>query len=95
MRVEIISIGDELLIGQVVNTNAAWMGRELTQRGFNVVGVTTVGDNSDAIMKAIDLSFQRADVVLLTGGVGPTKDDITKQTCVVIFEQTWSSMMTC
>ena len=80
MRVEIISIGDELLIGQVVNTNAAWMGRELTQRGFNVVGVTTVGDNSDAIMKAIDLSFQRADVVLLTGGVGPTKDDITKQT---------------
>ncbi len=80
MRVEIISIGDELLIGQVVNSNAVWMGRELTQRGFIIVAVTTVGDRSYDIIRAIDIAFERADIVLLTGGVGPTTDDITKHT---------------
>jgi len=80
MRVEIISIGDELLIGQVVNTNAAWMGRELTSRGFIITAVTTVGDKSDDIIQAIDIAFGRADILLLTGGVGPTNDDITKHT---------------
>ena len=88
MRVEIISIGDELLIGQVVNTNAVWMGRELTQQGFIIVAVTTVGDRSDDIIKAIDVSFERADIVLLTGGVGPTTDDITKHTLCRYFHTT-------
>ncbi len=80
MRVEIISIGDELLIGQVVNSNAAWMGRELTQQGFNITAVTSVGDQGDDIIRAIDHAFGRADIILLTGGVGPTTDDITKHT---------------
>lgn len=88
LKVEIISIGDELLIGQVVNSNAVWMGRELTQRGFNIAAVTTVGDCSEDIIKAIDISFERADIVLLTGGVGPTKDDITKQTLCGYFQTT-------
>ncbi|MCE5206448.1 MAG: CinA family nicotinamide mononucleotide deamidase-related protein [Porphyromonadaceae bacterium] len=78
MRVEIISIGDELLIGQVANTNAEWMGRELTQQGFIITAVTTVGDQGDEITRAIDNAFERADILLLTGGVGPTNDDITK-----------------
>lgn len=80
MRVEIISIGDELLIGQTVNSNAAWMGRELTLQGFIITAVTTVGDRSDDIIRAIDIAFGRADILLLTGGVGPTNDDITKHT---------------
>lgn len=80
MRVEIISIGDELLIGQVANTNAEWMGRELTQKGFIITAVTTVGDQGDEIIRAIDNAFVRADILLLTGGVGPTNDDITKHT---------------
>lgn len=80
MRVEIISIGDELLIGQVANSNAEWMGRELTQLGFIVTTITTVGDQGDEIIRAIDNAFGRADILLLTGGVGPTRDDITKHT---------------
>lgn len=80
MRIEIITIGDELLIGQVVNSNAAWMGRELTQHGFVITAITTVGDHSDNIMQAIEVAFGRADILLLTGGVGPTNDDITKHT---------------
>ncbi|HPE86462.1 MAG: competence/damage-inducible protein A [Candidatus Cloacimonetes bacterium] len=78
MNVEIISIGDELLIGQVVNTNAAWMGAELSAAGMTVSRVTTVSDSYDAIFSALGFALQHADVVLLTGGLGPTNDDITK-----------------
>jgi len=80
MKIEIITIGDELLIGQIVDTNSAWMARELTEHGFEVVAITTVGDNAQMIEHALDIAFGRADVLLLTGGVGPTKDDITKNT---------------
>jgi len=73
MRVEIISIGDELLIGQVVNTNAAWMGRELTSRGFIITAVTTVGDKSDDIIRAIDIAFGRADIFVTHRRVGTNK----------------------
>ena len=79
MKIEIITIGDELLIGQIVDTNSAWMSRELTNNGFEVVNITTVGDNGADITEAIDHGFEKADVLLLTGGVGPTNDDITKQ----------------
>jgi nicotinamide-nucleotide amidase len=85
MRIEIISIGDELLIGQTVNSNAAWMGHELTLQGFIITAVTTVGDRSDDIIRAIDIAFGRADILLLTGGVGPTNDDITKHTLCQYF----------
>ncbi len=80
MKIEIITIGDELLIGQIVDTNSAWMARELTAHGFEVVAITTVGDNAQMIERALDIAFGRADVLLLTGGIGPTKDDITKNT---------------
>lgn len=85
MKVEIISIGDELLIGQTFNSNAAWMGRELTQRGFIITAVTTVGDLAEDIIQALDIAFGRADILLLTGGVGPTNDDITKHTLCQYF----------
>lgn len=85
MKIEIITIGDEILIGQIVDTNAAWLGRELTQRGFKIAAITTVGDQSEEIIRALDAGFERADILLLTGGVGPTKDDITKHTLCQYF----------
>lgn len=85
MKSEIITIGDELLIGQIVDTNAAWMARELTQSGFDIAAITSVGDQSDSIVKAIDNAFERAEILLLTGGVGPTNDDITKHTLCQYF----------
>lgn len=75
---EIISIGDELLIGQVVNTNASWMAEVLNHAGITVVQVTTVRDDRQAIWNAVSAAMSRVDIVLTTGGLGPTKDDITK-----------------
>ena len=75
---EIISIGDELLIGQVVNTNATWMAQVLNHIGITVIQVTTVRDDKQQIKDAVSDAMKRADVVLTTGGLGPTKDDITK-----------------
>ena len=80
MQAEIITIGDELLIGQTIDTNSAWMGKELANRGIQVSRKTAISDTKDAIMNAIKESFNRVDLVLLTGGLGPTKDDITKKT---------------
>lgn len=76
--VKIINIGDELLLGQVVNTNASTMGRMLTEAGFEVACVEVVGDRRDDIMRALG-DHERYDIVLITGGLGPTKDDITKK----------------
>lgn len=78
MKVELISIGDELLIGQTINTNAAWLGAQLKLRGIEVNRCITISDTKDAIIGAIDDSFQKVDLVIVTGGLGPTKDDITK-----------------
>lgn len=80
MKVEIIPIGDEILIGQIVDTNSSWMAQQLTQQGFEIVAVTNIGDDARMLKQALDIAFERADILLLTGGVGPTKDDITKQT---------------
>ena len=80
-----ISIGDELLIGQVVNTNAAWLGEHLSDAGFQLDSVLTVCDSEKAIMKALE-SCMDADLVLVTGGLGPTADDITKPTVCKFFE---------
>lgn len=85
MNVEIVTIGDELLIGQVVDTNSAWMSRALADSGFQVVRITAVGDHEDDILQAIDSAFSRATIVLTTGGLGPTKDDITKKTLCKYF----------
>ena len=78
MRAEIITIGDELLIGQVVDTNSAWMAERLNEVGISLHQITSVHDNREHILKALDEAFSRADIVFTTGGLGPTKDDITK-----------------
>lgn len=84
--VEIITIGDEILIGQIVDTNSAWMAKELNMEGFRVKQISSVSDDESHIIQATELAFQRADFVLMTGGLGPTKDDITKQTLCKYFK---------
>lgn len=86
MNAEIISIGDELLIGQVINTNASWMGEFLNRNGIKVSQIKAIADDKKAIIEAIDSSFKSADLILLTGGLGPTKDDITKHTLCEYFD---------
>ena len=83
--IEIITIGDELLIGQVVDTNSAWMAAELNKAGFEVIRITSVRDRKDEITQALQNALQRAGIVLITGGLGPTRDDITKQTLCEFF----------
>lgn len=78
MRAEIITIGDELLIGQVVDTNSAWIAEQLNAYGIELYQITSVHDSREHIIAALDEAFGRADIVLTTGGLGPTKDDITK-----------------
>ena len=78
MIASIITIGDELLIGQVVDTNSAWMAERLNEVGIFLHQITSVHDNREHILKALDEAFSRADIVFTTGGLGPTKDDITK-----------------
>lgn len=84
--IEIITIGDEILIGQIVDTNSAWMAVELNKAGFQLSQITSVHDDAELIKDALDNALQRADAVLLTGGLGPTKDDITKQTLCDYFD---------
>ncbi|MEG1586302.1 MAG: CinA family nicotinamide mononucleotide deamidase-related protein [Bacteroidales bacterium] len=78
MRIEIITIGDEILIGQIVDTNSAWMATQVNQLGWEVVHIATVADKREDIIAAFDAAFSRADIILVTGGTGPTKDDVTK-----------------
>ena len=78
MRAEIITIGDELLIGQVVDTNSAWMAQRLNEVGISLHQITSVHDDREHILTALEEAFSRADIVFTTGGLGPTKDDITK-----------------
>lgn len=80
MIAELINIGDELLIGQVVNTNASWLAERLNSIGIRVRQILAISDAREHIIQAIDDSFKSADVLILTGGLGPTKDDITKLT---------------
>jgi nicotinamide-nucleotide amidase len=86
MNAEIISIGDELLIGQVINTNASWMASELNKWGIRVSHISMISDNPNAIKNALDDATERANVILITGGLGPTKDDITKQVLADYFD---------
>ena len=88
MCAEIITIGDELLIGQVVDTNSAWMAERLNEAGISLHQITSVHDNREHILAAIDEAFSRADIVFTTGGLGPTKDDITKQVLCDYFQTT-------
>lgn len=85
MDVEIITIGNELLIGQVIDTNSAWMGTQLNLAGFDVTRKTTIPDTAMAITSAISEALDRVAIVLVTGGLGPTKDDITKHVLCELF----------
>ncbi|MCY1634100.1 competence/damage-inducible protein A [Marinifilum sp. D737] len=80
MQAEIITIGDEILIGQVVDTNSAWMAKELSKYGIGVSKITSISDEADDIVKTIEAAMKRSPLVLMTGGLGPTNDDITKKT---------------
>ncbi|MBV42752.1 MAG: competence/damage-inducible protein A [Crocinitomicaceae bacterium] len=86
MLAEIITIGDELLLGQTIDTNSAWMGSQLAAHGIRVHRITSISDESEAIRAALDESLLRVDFVLITGGLGPTRDDITKQTLADYFD---------
>ena len=85
MLAEIITIGDEILIGQIVDTNSAWIAVELNKIGIRVKQISSVSDNKEHILTALAEAAKRADVVLITGGLGPTKDDITKKTIAEYF----------
>ena len=85
IKAEIISIGDELLIGQVINTNASWMAVELNKIGVEINKITAISDNGSEIKKAIKQAEIDSDIILLTGGLGPTKDDITKNVLAEYF----------
>jgi|SRR5664280_146665 len=85
MKASIITIGDELLIGQTIDTNSAWMGSELSKSGFDVYRITSVHDRREDILYALNEAAGKTDVVLITGGLGPTSDDITKQTLCEFF----------
>ncbi len=88
MKVALITIGDEILIGQIVDTNSAWMASRLTEAGFEVEEMQSIGDDAQQIKNTIDEVFERVDVILMTGGLGPTKDDITKKTLCEYFDTT-------
>jgi len=86
MLAEIITIGDEILIGQIVDTNSAWMATQLNNIGVRIKQISSVSDNREHILKALAEAAERADIILITGGLGPTKDDITKKTIADYFE---------
>jgi len=86
MTCEIINIGDELLIGQVINTNASWLAEQLTLSGIRVERITVVSDREDAILNALSGVLPGTGVVILTGGLGPTRDDITKTALCKFFD---------
>jgi nicotinamide-nucleotide amidase len=86
LRVEILAVGTELLLGQIANTNARWMSESLAAIGADVLHHQVVGDNLDRIVEAMRLSAGRADVVIVTGGLGPTQDDITRDALAVVMD---------
>ena len=85
MNAEILCVGTEILLGDIVNTNAAYIARELAHMGFNVYHHTAVGDNADRLKQCLEIAFGRCDFVFMTGGLGPTYDDLTKETVAAYF----------
>ena len=85
MNCELISVGTEILLGDILNTNAQYLSKELAALGINVLHQTTVGDNRTRLLQSLDLAFSRCELVILTGGLGPTPDDLTKEVCAEFF----------
>ena len=79
MIVEVVAVGTELLLGQIVNTNASWIGAKLAENGFDCHYSQVVGDNLDRLSNALRTAIERADAVIVTGGIGPTQDDLTRE----------------
>ena len=86
MKVSIITIGDEILIGQIIDTNSAWMAQQLNQVGASIEAIYSVSDTQEGIVNALKEALANTDVLLLTGGLGPTKDDITKKTIATFLD---------
>jgi nicotinamide-nucleotide amidase len=84
LRCEIIGVGTELLLGQIVNSNAAWIGQHLAAVGWDSLRQTVVGDNESRIAEAIEEALERADAVIVTGGLGPTQDDVTREAIAAV-----------
>ncbi|WP_031301571.1 competence/damage-inducible protein A [Sphingobacterium paucimobilis] len=88
MKAEIITIGDEILLGQVIDTNSAWLGQLLDSLNIAVHQIVSISDNKDAILHALTEAAKRSDLILVTGGLGPTKDDVTKEAIASFFQTT-------
>ena len=88
MKAEIITIGDEITIGQVTDTNSSFIAEELNKIGIEIIRITSVPDNKDRITDALDSAKEKADIIIMTGGLGPTVDDITKNTLAEYFNST-------
>ena len=86
MRAEVVGVGTELLLGQIANTNARWIGEQLSEIGVDVLYHQAVGDNIDRIVEVLRLAASRVDVVIVTGGLGPTQDDITRDALAICLE---------
>ncbi|MGB2165408.1 MAG: competence/damage-inducible protein A, partial [Flavobacteriaceae bacterium] len=86
MKAELVSIGDEILIGQIVNTNAVFLAKELNKIGVEIAQISSISDQKEIIIKALDEARNRADIIIMTGGLGPTKDDVTKHTLCEYFD---------
>ena len=80
MKVELICVGTELLLGSIVNTNAAYLAEKCSGLGLSCYFQTVVGDNEERLSQAIKMAMGRSDIVILSGGLGPTEDDLTKET---------------
>ena len=85
MKAEIITIGDEILIGQIIDTNSAWIAQKLQDLNIKVTHMSSISDKAESISKALQEGQERSDLVIVTGGLGPTNDDITKQTAAAYF----------
>ena len=88
MQAEIITIGDEILIGQIVDTNSAFISKQLNKIGVSVYHITSIQDDKQHILQALQDAEHNADIIIITGGLGPTKDDITKKTLAAYFQDT-------
>ena len=87
MNISIIAVGSELLLGQIANTNGQYLSKQLNDIGHNVIEHTVVGDNPERLKKAVQAALNQYDAVILTGGLGPTKDDLTKHTVAEILDR--------
>lgn len=87
MKADIITIGDEILIGQITDTNSQWIAEQINNIGFKIRRITTVGDDKNEIINVLDNIIGKVNLIIITGGLGPTEDDITKQTLAEYFNQ--------